>query len=210
MVSLRKENSLVRKGFPSVAGVDEAGRGPLAGPVVAAAVILQSNIRGLDDSKKLTHLQREKVFDLIIKKASGIGIGIVEGSVIDEINILRATFLAMKKAVLDLEKPPDMVLVDGTSVIPGLDLRQRAVIKGDGKCASIAAASVVAKVTRDGIMEELHIKYPGYGFNEHKGYGTKKHFAALKKIGACPAHRKSFAPVSLVLGKNLIAQDPYR
>jgi ribonuclease HII len=201
MVNLRSEKALLKKGFRRVAGVDEAGRGPLAGPVVASAVVLQKNIKDLDDSKKLSSAQRENIYRIILKEAEDIGIGIVSEAVIDRTNILKASLLAMKKAVAGLDKAPDFILVDGNKTIPGIGVRQKAVTGGDGICASIAAASVVAKVTRDRLMKEMHLKYPKYSFDAHKGYGTKSHLEALKKFGACPAHRKSFAPVSIAMKK---------
>jgi ribonuclease HII len=185
------------KGHESLAGVDEAGRGPLAGPVVAAAVILDYNIpiEGIDDSKKLTPKQREKLFSLISKSAKSIGIEIVDQETIDKINILKATHLAMKCAVANLSATPSAVLVDGLPVA-SISGKQFAIIGGDGKSACIAAASIIAKVTRDRIMCEMSQKYPGYGFEKHKGYGTKLHIEALSKLGPCLLHRKTFFPVS--------------
>jgi ribonuclease HII len=190
------DNFYRQKGYTSIAGLDEAGRGPWAGPVVAAAVILPKDllIEGLNDSKKLTPIKREKLFEIITKKASGIGVGIVDNNSIDELNILQATHKAMNIALSRLGNDYDIVLVDGlpVSTITG---KQEAIIQGDGKSASIAAASVIAKVTRDRIMNDFSESYPQFGFSRHKGYGTKEHLAALKKYGPCPLHRRSFSPV---------------
>lgn len=179
------------------AGIDEAGRGPLAGPVVAAAVILSlsKEIDGIDDSKKLTKKQRETLFLEILLYTKAIGIGIVSADVIDEINILNASKLAMVKAVEDLIITPSILLIDAIT-IPIDGYRQIPIIKGDAKSASIAAASIIAKVTRDCIMKDFDKKYPQYGFSSHKGYGTKEHIKNLMQYGPCPIHRKTFAPVS--------------
>jgi ribonuclease HII len=184
----------------NIAGVDESGRGPWAGPVVAAAVILPRNIRikGINDSKKLSSSIREKLFVEIFEKALSVGVGIIGQDVIDDINILEATYLAMKNALDGLSNTPGLVLVDGWP-IPGLKIRQVAVIGGDGKSAVIAAASIIAKVTRDRLMAEYSLKYPQYNFHKHKGYGTKEHKEALERFGPCPLHRKSFAPVRVTL-----------
>jgi len=188
------EKNLRKKGFGFIAGVDEAGRGPLAGPVFASAVILPKNakIKGLDDSKKLSPAKREKVFDLIMHNAVCVGVGVCEEGEIDRINILQATFRAMAQAVNALLQKPDIILVDGNKIIPQVGITQKAIIGGDAKCTCIAAASVVAKVLRDRYMFKLHKIYPKYGFDRHKGYGTKAHFAALRIYGSCPIHRKSF------------------
>lgn len=187
------------KGLNSVAGIDEAGRGPLAGPVVASAVIFPENIEipYLNDSKKLTEKRRNELFDIIKEKAVSYSVSVVDNCKIDEVNILQATFIAMKQAVLELKTSPDICLVDGNHKIPELDIAQDAVIGGDAQSAAIAAASILAKVTRDRIMIEYAMKFPQYGFEKHKGYGTKEHMDALKKYGACPIHRQSFAPVRL-------------
>src|SRR3989339_1213107 len=184
------------KGFQSVAGVDEAGRGPWAGPVVAAAVILpaEARIEGLNDSKKLTEFSREKIFNLINERALAVGVAVVGQEVIDSVNILQATYTAMRQALDKLALVPDLVLVDGWP-LPGIRFKQENIIGGDAKSASIAAASVIAKVTRDGIMRDISLKYPQYDFARHKGYGTKRHKEALEKYGPCPVHRKSFSPV---------------
>jgi len=183
-------------GLTRVAGIDEAGRGPWAGPVVAAAVILRpgKRIKGLNDSKKLNRQKREKLFIQITAEALAVSTGIIDHEIIDEINILAATYLAMKDAINKLTELPELVLVDGWA-IPNLGIRQHAIIGGDGKSAAIAAASVIAKVTRDRIMTELACEYPLYGFENHKGYGTPEHQEALLRFGPCALHRKSFAPV---------------
>lgn len=187
------ERSLWSRGFKTVAGVDEAGRGPLAGPVVAAAVILPREVflAGLNDSKQLTPRQREMLFDLISRVAIGIGVSVGPVELIDRINIYGATMEAMAGAVNNLPQLPAAVLVDGYPV-RGLKLYQQAVTGGDARSLSIAAASVVAKVTRDRLMDKLHRQYPQYGFNRNKGYATFEHREALQKYGPCPVHRRSF------------------
>jgi ribonuclease HII len=177
-------------------GVDEAGRGPWAGPVVAAAVVLDSlNIpKGLNDSKKLTEARREALF-LPIMQSARVGVGIGSAALIDDINILQATYHAMREAVAALGQHTTVALVDGNRA-PRLSIRTQTIIEGDGKCLSIAAASIIAKVTRDRMMRELDMQYPDYGFAKHKGYGTAFHMAALQRIGPCSAHRKSFKPIS--------------
>ncbi|MGM0508333.1 MAG: ribonuclease HII [Fusobacteriota bacterium] len=176
-----------------VVGVDEAGRGPLAGPVVASAVIINNPepLDGINDSKKLSEKKRENFFD-IIKNNCEVGVGIIYENRIDEINILNATFEAMNNAILDLDKDHDLVLVDGNHKIKNYIGDQQPVVKGDGKSLSIAAASIIAKVTRDRIMKNKDLEYPEYGFSQHKGYGTKKHREKLLEIGPCKIHRKSF------------------
>jgi ribonuclease HII len=183
-----------------VAGVDEAGRGPLAGPVVAAAVILDDlrPIAGLNDSKKLSAARREKLFDEIRAKALCCSIAHASVEEIDEINILQATLLAMRRAVEGLRLKPAKVLVDGNR-LPVLDVLAEAIVKGDATVPAISAASILAKVTRDRWCAELDAQYPQYGFATHKGYGTAEHLAALQTHGACPEHRKTFAPVTRVL-----------
>lgn len=182
-----------------VAGVDEAGRGPWAGPVVAGAVILNRDAipDGLDDSKKLKEVQREALFEQL-KNCSRIGIGIADVERIDRDNILAATMWAMSEAVRNLSNEPDFALIDGNR-LPQLSCPSEAVVKGDGRSLSIAAASIIAKVTRDRMMCELEEQYPGYGFAKHKGYGTAQHQKALAKLGPCPAHRTSFAPIRAAL-----------
>jgi ribonuclease HII len=179
-----------------VAGVDEAGRGPLAGAVVAAAVILDdaNPIKGLADSKKLTALKRDKLYDEIRAKALCVSVGEASVQEIDQLNILQATMLAMQRAVAGLRLKPTMVLVDGNR-LPKLDVLAEAIVQGDAKVQAISAASIIAKVTRDRQCAELHAQYPQYGFDSHKGYGTAVHMAALQAHGATPAHRSSFAPV---------------
>jgi ribonuclease HII len=183
-----------------VAGVDEAGRGPLAGPVVAAAVILddQNPIKGLADSKKLSAKQREKLYDEIRAKALCCSVAQASVEEIDQINILQATLLAMRRAVEGLRLKPAKVLVDGNR-LPVLDVLAEAIVKGDATVPAISAASILAKVTRDRWCAELDAQFPQYGFAGHKGYGTAEHLAALKAHGACPEHRKTFAPVAQVL-----------
>jgi ribonuclease HII len=183
-----------------VAGVDEAGRGPLAGPVVAAAVILddQQPIKGLNDSKKLSAARREKLFDEIRAKALCCCIAEASAEEIDQINILQATMLAMRRAVEGLRLKPVQVLVDGNR-IPVLNVPAEAIVKGDAKVASIAAASILAKVHRDRLCERMHEAYPGYGFATHKGYPTADHLGLLAQLGPCPEHRKTFGPVRLAL-----------
>jgi ribonuclease HII len=179
-----------------MAGVDEAGRGPLAGAVVAAAVILDelNPIKGLADSKKLTALKREKLYDEIRAKALCVGVGQASVEEIDSINILQATMLAMQRAVANLRLKPTLVLVDGNR-IPKLDILAEAIVQGDSKVQAISAASIIAKVTRDRQCAELHARFPHYGFDAHKGYGTAQHLAALNEHGACAEHRRSYAPV---------------
>jgi len=179
-----------------IAGVDEAGRGPLAGPVVAAAVILDDErpIAGVDDSKRLSAKQRERLFDVIMGQALCVSIGQASAAEVDAINVLQATMLAMRRAVEGLRLAPIKVLVDGNQ-LPRLPMLAEAVVGGDGRVACIAAASIVAKVTRDRQMTELDQTLPGYGFAQHKGYGTAQHMQALKRLGASAQHRRSFAPV---------------
>ena len=186
-----------------VAGVDEAGRGPLAGPVVAAAVILDDlkPIRGLNDSKKLTPRRREQLYDEIRAKALCCSVAQASVHEIDTLNILQATLLAMRRAVAGLRLKPAKVLVDGNR-LPVLDVLAEAIVKGDATVPAISAASILAKVTRDRWCAELDQQYPQYGFAAHKGYGTSGHLAALQAHGACPEHRKTFAPVTQVLGRN--------
>ena len=183
-----------------MAGVDEAGRGPLAGPVVAAAVILDelNPIKGLADSKKLTALRREALYDEIRAKALCCSIALATAEEIDSLNILQATLLAMKRAVEGLRLKPHKVLVDGNR-LPTLIILAEAIVKGDALVPSISAASILAKVYRDRWCAEFHLEYPQYGFADHKGYGTAAHLAALRLHGACPQHRRSFAPVAEVL-----------
>ena len=176
-----------------VCGIDEVGRGPFAGPVVACAVILPKdcNILYINDSKKLSEKRREELYDIIIKEAVAYGIGIKDNNRIDEINILQATYEAMREAISNLSVKPDVLLNDAVT-IPGVDIKQVPIIKGDAKSISIGAASIVAKVTRDRMMAEFDLKYPGYEFAKNKGYGTAAHIEGLKKYGPCEIHRRSF------------------
>ena len=187
------EDGCFEEGYKIVCGVDEAGRGPLAGPVVAAAVILppHADIPGLNDSKKLSDKRRRELFPVIKEQAVAYGIGVATHEEIDSINILQATYLAMERALAQLNEKPDLALIDGNRA-KDFGLPVRTVVKGDSLSASIAAASVLAKVTRDDMMLELAETYPGYDFEIHKGYGTKAHYAALTKLGASPIHRMTF------------------
>lgn len=204
------EKKLIKSGLSRICGIDEVGRGPLAGPVVASAVWIDASLimddkaglfGGINESKKLSASQRERWFAFLTnEKAIKYAIGIVSEKIIDEINILEATKLAMSEAFKKLirqlaDKQPDFILIDGNFTLENIDLNQKAIPQGDAKVISIAAASIIAKVTRDRIMEEYQKKYPVYGFAKHKGYGTKKHMEALKKNGICAIHRRSFAPV---------------
>lgn len=187
------ENEKYNEGYKIICGVDEAGRGPLAGPVYAAAVVLEKGktIEGVNDSKKLSEKKRELLFDKIINECKDYSIGTASEKEIDELNILQATFLAMKRAVDGLSVKPDCALVDGNQ-IPNLDCDATTVVKGDAKSESIAAASILAKVSRDRYMLEMAEKYPHYGFEKHKGYGTKLHYEMIEKYGICDIHRKTF------------------
>lgn len=187
------ENSLYANGFEVICGVDEAGRGPLAGPVCAAAVILPKGLEipGLTDSKKLTDKKRRELFPVIKEQALAYGIGLASHEEIDEINILQATYLAMERALSQLSVGPDIALIDGNRA-KDFGLPVRTVVKGDSLSANIAAASVLAKVTRDDLMLELAEQYPEYGFEVHKGYGTKAHYEALRRHGASAIHRRTF------------------
>ena len=193
------ETAALAEGFDVVAGIDEAGRGPWAGPVVAAAVVLDAaNIpAGLNDSKKLSAVRRDELFDEITASAE-VGIGIADVALIDHRNILGATMWAMAEGLRQLRVKPAMALIDGNRA-PKIDCPARTVVKGDGISLSIAAASIIAKVTRDRIMAELDSKFPGYEFARHKGYGTAIHQDALARLGPCPAHRRSFAPIRAML-----------
>ena len=211
MLDLNLENQLFKQGFPYVAGVDEAGRGPLAGPVVAACVIIDQNFKidtedlaMITDSKKLSAKKREKLFAIIKDKTLAVEIGVINNNIIDKINILQASFLAMRQAIDKIKIKPDYVLVDGNQIIPQLKIKQTAIIDGDAKIFVIAAASIIAKVARDWIMHTMNDKYPNYGFSQHKGYGTKMHLEKIKGLGPCPIHRLSFAPFSKKIEKKLI------
>lgn len=191
------ERSALERGFQAVAGIDEAGRGPLAGPVVAACVILPfgCDIEGIFDSKELTPEKRESAFEKILRTAHAVGIGVVNHDEIDHLNILRATWLAMRRSVLDMGAHADLFLIDGFPV-RDFEYPHLAIVDGDRKSASIAAASIVAKVTRDRIMCQYDQMYPQYGFAKHKGYATREHIRNLATHGVCEIHRKTFAPVA--------------
>ena len=188
------ENEALSDGYEIICGVDEAGRGPLAGPVYAAAVILPKGhiVEGVNDSKKLSEKKRELLFDKIIDECVCYSIGTASEKEIDEINILQATYLAMKRAVDGLEIVPQLALIDGNRIPPLISTDARAIVKGDAKSASIACASILAKVSRDRYMLEMSKKYPEYQFERHKGYGTKLHYEMIEKYGICEIHRKSF------------------
>ena len=187
------EQTLQRRGYERIVGIDEAGRGALAGPVIAAAVILPINcqISGVTDSKQLTPKQRAELFNEIHRTAIAVGVGCVNNKEIDQINILQATMRTMAQAIAQITPSPDYVLVDGTH-LPEISLPAKAIPKGDTLIQSIAAASIIAKVTRDRLMIELNKTYPGYGFQNHKGYGTLLHRQAIAQLGPCPIHRRSF------------------
>ena len=192
----RYDESFRKEGYHRIAGLDEAGRGPLAGPVVASAVVLPSGkrIRGLRDSKKVPEKERESLFMDVLCCCVDVGVGIVDAETIDRINILNATKLAMQRAVEDLSRKADLLLIDALQ-LSSLDVKQVPLIKGESKSASIAAASIIAKVIRDGIMRRYDGTYPGYGFGKHKGYCTREHMENILLHGPCPIHRKSFEKV---------------
>jgi ribonuclease HII len=198
MLDLVEEKKIFSQGYEIIGALDEAGRGPLAGPVVAACVIFRADfainkeLAAVDDSKKLSAKKRELLFDLIKKHFLEVAVGLCDHHTIDRINILQATFLAMKKALGALKNKPQFLLVDGSLALPNHSLPQRAYVKGDERIFSIAAASIIAKVTRDRLMKEADKLYPHYGFIKHKGYGTKEHLARLRQHGPCPIHRLSF------------------
>lgn len=194
------ERSSREAGYTCIAGLDEAGRGPLAGPVVAAAVVLPDGllIPGLIDSKQVPEQERERLFEVILSRAVCYGVGIADEQTIDEVNILQATIIAMERALQALNPQPDYLLLDAIS-LPRVLLPQKPLIKGDCRSHSIAAASILAKVTRDRMMMALHEKYPRYNFQKHKGYGTKEHLSLLREHGPCDAHRKTFNPVARML-----------
>jgi ribonuclease HII len=205
---MRHERELRLAGFQRIAGLDEVGRGSLAGPVVAAAVILpeRHRIRGLRDSKVLTRARREALYERILDRAESVGVGCVEVETIDRINILQATKLAMAEALGRLPQQPDHLVIDALS-LRDVPLPQRAIIDGDAISASIAAASIVAKVTRDRICAELDERYPAYGFARNKGYGTARHLDALLSEGPCEWHRRSFAPIRMLLAGEQLTLD---
>ncbi len=188
------ETELYKKGFEHICGIDEAGRGPLAGPVVVAGVIMpkDSMIEGVNDSKKVSEKKREKLYDIILEEAISYSVAIIGQDVIDDINILNATKQGVTKVVEELDVKPNLILVDALTHINTKGIPYDSIIKGDAKCYNIAAASIIAKVTRDRIMRQWDEIYPQYGFINHKGYGTAKHIEALKEYGPCPIHRRSF------------------
>ena len=188
------EKELYLKGFNKICGIDEAGRGPLAGPVVVAAVVMpqDSMLEGVNDSKKVSEKKREKLYDEIISNAISYGVAIIDQKEIDDINILNATKKGLTEALMQLSEKPDIILVDALTGIDTLGIPYQSIIKGDAKSYSIAAASIIAKVTRDRIMRQWDEIYPEYGFEKHKGYGTKAHIEVIKNNGICPIHRKSF------------------
>ncbi len=190
------EQEARRCGYRRIAGLDEAGRGPLAGPVVAAAVILPVHVRlvGVDDSKQLSEAERERLYPAILEKAVGVGIGYADAYEIDTLNILEATRLAMRRAIENLAPPPDYLLTDAVT-LPAVRIPLRPIIKGDALSLSIAAASIIAKVTRDRLMAAYHERFPQYNFLSHKGYGTAVHLQLLARFGPCAIHRRTFAPV---------------
>jgi ribonuclease HII len=196
------ERRFWEEGLTYVAGVDEAGRGALAGPVVAAAVVLPPGFdcAGIRDSKRLDAAQRDDLYAVVAEGAASWAVGVASRRVIDDVNILNAALLAMRKACGRLAPPPDLLLVDGNRPVP-TTVRQKTIVKGDARCVSIAAASIMAKVYRDRLMMLLDDKYPAYGFAVHKGYGTAAHLEALAEFGPSPAHRRSFAPVARCLGE---------
>lgn len=196
------ENELIQNGIKLVAGVDEVGRGPLVGPVVAACVILPLNyqLEGLNDSKKLTPKKREKFYEILKKEALSIGVGIISEKVIDEVNIYEATKLAMKEAINNCNIKPEHILIDAMKL--DIDIPTTSIIKGDAKSLSIAAASVIAKVERDHMLDELDLQYPMYDFKNNKGYPTKKHVEAIYKYGVIDEHRKTFSPVKEYIKEN--------
>jgi len=194
-----EEATLLEEGYAVIAGVDEAGRGSLAGPVVAGAVILplwpnKEWSSGIRDSKRLTPRRRESALRSMRDASTAMGAGVASSAEIDRMGIVEATRAAMARAIEDLPTVPDFLLLDAI-LLPDVDIPQRSIIKGDAKCLSIAAASIVAKVTRDSMMRDLDEEYPGYGFAQHKGYGTRQHIDGLDNLGACPIHRRTFAPV---------------
>jgi len=202
MHKLNYEKNLFKQGYKYIAGVDEVGRGPLAGPVVSACVLVDNNfleninnLKTLNDSKKTSLKNREQIFSIIQDNAVSVGIGVCSAKTIDKINILQASLLSSRKAVLGLNQQPDIVLMDGKFKIPKLNIDQKTIIQGDAKVAIIALASIIAKVYRDKLMTKLASKYPGYDFEKNKGYGTAYHRKKIAEIGPCKIHRYSFAPL---------------
>lgn len=204
MLDLAVEQKIFSSGYKLIGGVDEAGRGPLAGPVVAACVVIGSDfqidnqeLELVADSKKLTAKRREQLFGVIRRKTLAVEIGVVNNKVIDKINILQSTFLAMRQAISRLDISPEYILVDGNLKVPGVKQPQKTIIDGDAKVFVIAAASIIAKFSRDWLMAEADKQYPEYEFARHKGYGTKRHLEKIKEFGPCPLHRLSFAPFKI-------------
>ncbi|MFA5420923.1 MAG: ribonuclease HII [Patescibacteria group bacterium] len=201
-MDLKKEGELFKNGYKLIGAIDEVGRGPLAGPVVSACVIIDENFKiipeleGIRDSKKISAKKRQELFPIIKENVKAVSIGICDNNVIDKINILQATFLSMKKSLDNIKIEPDIILVDGKFPIPKINIKQEAIISGDNTIFSIAMASIIAKVSRDYIMEEMDKNYPQYLFSKHKGYGTKAHIEMINKFGPCKIHRQSFAPIS--------------
>lgn len=206
MEMLKFEKKLYRKGYRLIGGIDEVGRGPLVGPVVAACVILPKNFyhEDIKDSKKLSEKKREDLYDIIIKNAVDVGIGIIDSKRIDEINIYEATKEAMLMAINNMSIKPEYLLIDAMKL--NTDIPYEAIIKGDAKCESIAAASIIAKVTRDRMLIELDKIYPMYNFKKNKGYGTKEHIEAINKYGVLESHRRSFKPVMAAIEKERVVQ----
>jgi ribonuclease HII len=209
MPNFDEELTLLKSGYDIIAGLDEAGRGPLAGPIVAACVLCRdrldiknSDLRFIDDSKKLTAKRRGELYKLI-KNNFEIGVGICDHNTIDKINILQATFLAMKKAIGALKSKPKFLLVDGNKSIPNISIKQKTIIKGDEKVFLISAASIIAKVTRDRIMDKYHSDYPEFNFKKNRGYGTKEHIKSVYSKGPCAIHRKSFEPIKSLITKKV-------
>jgi ribonuclease HII len=202
-MNLDKEKSLFKSGHKLIAAIDEAGRGPLAGPVVSGCVVIDpsfeipAELEKVRDSKKLSAKQRQALFSIIKKNVKAVAIGVCDNRVIDKVNILQATFLSMKKALEKTKMPVDIILVDGKFPIPKINIKQEAIISGDDTVFSIAMASIIAKVSRDFLMEEMDKEYPLYKFSKHKGYGTKVHMDMISLYGPCPIHRLSFAPFSV-------------
>jgi len=206
-IMMRFERDLIASGFKLIAGVDEAGRGPLAGPIVAAAVQLSHVLPGLNDSKQLSAVQRETLYAELTSGEHHVGVATIGPDYIDRYGIQGANYAAMARAVEALEPRPDFLLVDGFE-IRGCPLPQKSIIKGDARSASIAAASIIAKVVRDRMMDEYDAQYPGYGFAANKGYGTREHLDALERLGPCPIHRKSFSPVTDMTGTATHGNQP--
>lgn len=206
MTRLKYEKEIFKQGHKLIGGVDEVGRGPLAGPVVAACVVcgpdfkITKALRQVGDSKKISASKREELYKIILESFEHVGVGICSHKVIDKINILQASLRAMKIAVCKIDAEVDYLLVDGKFIIPQMSLKQKAFVKGDERVFLIGAASIVAKVVRDKIMDEQHQLYPEYGFDKHRGYGTKFHMEKIKLIGPCPIHRRSFSPLKEMIG----------